>query len=244
MLRLREKDYVKDLLFDLSTDFQFEKPDFDCVLNAKESIEECCKAEYPAFFEKSIDDSDWTDISVSWVLSPMDKFYRLGQVFRVMFYIKLIRKDDKKREEYFTSAEKYLRHARVIGDALRSRGCGGRSTWHISEENAWLYILRGEYEKAIKLLSNARDSYIKNTYAIALMLTRDQQKCAEAENVLEKALSDQFNLDRSWSATLLCWLYELAGQDAKKKDLMAKHGNAMSKTYLRLLSSPEDDYKT
>ena len=241
---LHEKEYIKGLLFDEPIEIDFEKPVLYTVVKTLECIEECCKAEYSAFFEKSLTDSDWVDISSDWAVSALDKFYRLGLVYWVMYYIKIAKKDTMKQEEYFTNAKKYLQQARRVGDALRARGGGGRSTWHISEKMAWLYILHGENENAIRLLRNARDSYIKNTYAVALCLTNDKVKQMESENVLIDALADRFNLDHSWSATLLCWLYELTGQEVKKQAIIAKHESSMSKTYLKLLlPSQEEDYE-
>lgn len=247
-INLREKEYFRARIFDEPVSVSFDpnssstKKAMQGLVRAREAMEECCKAELKDFFEKPLEDNDWTTISEKWVYSATIKHYRLGIVYLTMFYIKVVNADERNREELRSNAEKYLRQAGRIGDELRARGPGAPHTGYIKEKLAWLYVLNGDYEQAVRLLRNVRESYAKNTYAIALMRTKDPACLKVAETTLREALADQYNLASSWSATLLCWLYEMTGQEEAKQAIASKYANAMSKTYLKLLaSSPEED---
>lgn len=243
----REKDFIRARIFNEPKSVFFDPNDnyimkeMQDLVTAKEAMEECCKAELPEFFEKPLEDGNWAQISERWAQTATVKFYRLGLIHLKMFYIKIVNADERNQEELRANAEKYLRQAGRIGDALRARGSGAPSTWYIKERQAWLHVLCGEPEQAVRLLCNARDSYVKNTYAIALMLTSGPARLKDAEVALKETLADRYNLASSWSATLLCWLYELTGQEAERHAVIEKYAHAMAKTYLRLLSlSPEE----
>jgi hypothetical protein len=114
-----------------------------------------------------------------------------------MFYIKVVNADERNREELRATAEKFLRQAGTIGDALRAQGPGAPGTGYIKEKLAWLHVLCGQPEQAIRLLRNARDSYAKNTYAIALMLTKIQCGSRKQKPLSKETRADRYNLAKN-----------------------------------------------
>ena len=165
-----------------------------------------------------------------WSVSPMDKLYRLGQVYLEMFFIKNVinHKDDARMEVYGRSCEKYLIAAKQVGDEIRRVGKSGRNTWFISERLARYYIIDGQYEKAVRLIEHARDSYIKNTYGIALLLSDMPDRFSKAETALKSAVNDKYNLAKDISIVMLAYVYKLSGNDDKLRKLLAENNGNLN----------------
>lgn len=107
-----------------------------------------------------------------------------------------------------------------------------RNTDYINNCLAKLNIIEDKYTEAIRNTRMSRRSYVRNTYAAALMLTNDKDSIKEAIKVLKYAVNDRNNNSRNFSLVLLAKAYQLMGYD-KDKERLIKDNN--STTVQRLL---------
>jgi hypothetical protein len=203
----------------LNEEFDYSIPfnDIRHVAKAKEIFEKCFQAETDISLESELDVVTLSRFARDWAESPMDKLYRLGHVYLEMFFIKNIinQKDDPKVEAYGRSCERYLTLARQVGDELKRTRLSGRRTGFISERLAHYYIISDNYESAIRLIERSNESFIKNTYAIALLLSDRSDRFIKAEAVLSSAATDNYNQAKDISTALLAYVYTLSGNKEK-----------------------------
>ena len=74
-INMREKEFLRARIFDEPVSVSFDPNDTSVkkamqgLARAREAMEECCRAEFKGFFEKPLEDGDWTAISEKWMLS-------------------------------------------------------------------------------------------------------------------------------------------------------------------------------
>lgn len=226
--KLVNKKYVSESL----------REDMTYIANAKSYFEKCFVVETNTSLEDDINIDEFVGNLKDWAESPMDKLYRLGLVYHEMYLIKNIisQKEDLKVILYSQRCEKYLSAAKKIGDECKKRNLSGRNTWFISEKLARHYIVRGSYEKAIKLLENTRDSFIKNTYAMALILSDIADKNGRAEKTLLEANNDKFNKAIDISIILLTYVYKLSKNESKYNELIQNINEKLNSNSNKLLT--------
>jgi hypothetical protein len=210
-------DFVCCKMLNKELDYNVPFDDIKDVAKAKDIFEKCFHAETDISFESELDVVALSRFARDWAESPMDKLYRLGQVYLAMFFIKNIinQKDEPKVEAYGLSCEKYLTAARKVGDELKRTRQSGRSTGFISERLAHYYIISGNYDSAISLIERSNESFIKNTYAIALLLSNKPERFTKAEAALISAAGDNYNQAKDISTALLAYVYKLSGNKGK-----------------------------
>lgn len=136
-------------------------------------------------------------------ISYVDVFYRIGCAFLNLYCIyELVKTEESKIEYYRANAEKYLFSSYNLSLKLKSTGRLNRNTWFISDKLAQCYILERKYDEAIKLIDKARDSYIKNTLAVALILTDKKENIEKAKEKLNEACNDKYNKANKFSEYL------------------------------------------
>ena len=237
-------EYICNKIKGKTFDISFSREDMQYIADGKELIQKCFTAETEVSLEEELDVSNLIKISNEWAVSSMDKMYRLGLAYLRMYYVKTVLKTDLDRsEQYRQSAEKYLLKAKKIGNEMRRTGRGKRDDWFISEKIAELYIISDQFDKAIQTTERAGASYIKNTYAIALLLSGSKENLAKAKETLKFAANDKFNKAKNISVVLLAYIYskqddlsELKELAIKEKDLL----NGKSKRLLSILEIKED----
>ncbi|MDN5301675.1 MAG: hypothetical protein PWQ60_1189 [Thermoanaerobacteraceae bacterium] len=166
------------------------------------------------------------------VISAVDKLYKLGVVYLHLYFVKLT--DNRGQEElpedansYGLEAKTYLTASKTIGEHYRKLGITGRTTFYINEKLSWYFILSEDYGQALELVKNCKESYIKNTYALALMFSNAVDKYRKAERVLNLAEADNYNKAMDTTVALKAVLYKLSGQcDAivKRKERLSSSG--------------------
>lgn len=119
-----------------------------------------------------------------------------------------------------------------LRNELSKRGMKFRNTDYINNCLAKLNIIEAKYTEAIRNTRMNRSSYVRNTYAAALILTGDKNNIRESMKILEAIVKDRHNLSRSLSIALLAKAYQLMGYD-KDKERLIKDNN--STTVQRLL---------
>lgn len=210
------------------------KEEMNYIAKARELLEKCFKAEDDFKIDKDISMSQLARISRQWAIPGIDKYYRLGSVYLYMFFVKLT-KQGIKEITYGNKGEKYLNTAILLGEEYRKLGISGRSTAFVKEKLAWYYILTGEYPKAVKLLENLKDGYIRNTYVIALMLSDLPDKFTQGELVLNEAILDKNNKTKDLSKVLLAYLYFISGQKDKYNSFLIKTKDGLNKSAKELI---------
>lgn len=196
--------------------------DMKYLAEAKSIFEKCFEVQANIQPSTDLDFIKMAEESNNWYVSLMDILYRLGLAYCNMYFVKLTKdKEQVKLDEYRGKAEVYLLASRVVGDENRKIG-NKRNTEFINEKIAWYYILKEDYDKAIKIIERSRDSYIKNTYAIALMLSNVPDKYQKAEAALSSAENDRYNKAKDTSIVLMAYLYKLSEQQDKYKLIMLK----------------------
>ena len=93
--------------------------------------------------------------------------------------------NDDLTSNYGRRAERYLTEAKRIATDM------AKNYKHIKEKLAWYYIFSGNYNQAIALTEKLEDKYVVNTYATALMLSKDPDNILKAEETLKKASEDK-----------------------------------------------------
>ncbi len=210
-------DYVCCKILNEKFNYDVSHQDMQYIVKAKDFLEKCFLAESDISLEGELDFVTLARYGKDWAESPMDKLYRLGQVYLEMFLIKKIinQKDDLKVEVYGNNCEKYLTAARQVGEEFKRTRISGRNTSFISERLAHYYIISGNYENAIKLIERPRESFIKNTYAIALLLSEQSDRFSKAEQALSLAAADNYNQAKDISIALQAYVYKLSGNQEK-----------------------------
>lgn len=152
-----------------------------------------------------------------WTRAPVEKLYRLGCAHSALSFIARAegRGDDLKKHTvnalYFLDA--------AAKTAMHSEE--KRSTWHISEKLAWTHMHAGNYKKAAALLLRAKQGYIANTRAIALLLCGTDEARFMALEALKAAARDRHNLALGLTRVMLAYLGKESG--ALPKTLSAKN---------------------
>ncbi len=211
------------------------------MVKAKDILEKCFEVESGVSLRVELDFIELANSAKDPVISLMDKLYQLGLIYLKMYFVRLTRDKTKEKtiELYRKKAEAYLTAAKVIGDQYRKMRISNRNTSFISEKLAWYYILNSNYNKAISLIENCRDSYAKNTYALALMLSDKVDKYQKAEIALSSAAADIYNKTKDITTALKAYLYKLSGQEEKHKSIVLNKKENLSKSGKRLLSMLE-----
>lgn len=231
-------DYVCSRMLNIKLDQVTSADDIKYIRKAKDYFKKCFQAETMMSFEDELDVVILSNCIKEWSLSPMDKVYRLGHVYLEMFFfMNLINNMDSPETKIFGSkCEKYLILSKEIGEDLRKKHNSRRDTRFIDEKLAHYYIIRGDYSAAIKLLEGSRESYIKNTYAIACMLSTVLHKFTKAEAALSSAVADNYNQARDFSQVLLAYVYKLSGKEEKLTQLISNRKTGLNNAVDRLLS--------
>jgi hypothetical protein len=209
-------DYICRKIVTAPMDFSITRKDIGYIEEARKYFERCYNAESDRSLEEDIDVKSLMQASENWSITPLDKLYRLGQVYLEMFFIKYILngKDNDRVILYGRKCEKYLIAAKQFGDEHR-KNHGGRNPSYIDEKLSHYYILQGNIDRAIELTEKLRDSYTKNTYAIALLLSNRADRFNKAEHALITAKDDQYNQAKDISSALLGYVYKLSGDEGK-----------------------------
>lgn len=213
------------------------REEMDYIVKAREVLERCFVAEANFELDIDIDARQLANQSKNWVISSIDKTYRLGLVYLHMFFVKLTKHgSEESTDAYGKKAEAYLNIARLIGEEYRKLKIISRNISYIHEKLAWYYIFTGDYDKAIKMSERLRDSYTKNTYSIALMLSSVPDRFNLAEVALKAAESDKYNMASDISKALLVYLYKLSGQENKYNDFLSNTKEKLNSSGKRLIS--------
>lgn len=226
-------------------DFSYKKYTKDDVISipkAKELFEKCWYTETNLSLERSLDYSNLASYTGKWAISPIDKIYKVGCLYLNMYFVKKSNNDINNVEEYRDKTFKYLNTCVNIGRELSKSKFGRRNYWFVNEKLATYYLISGDFEKATIAIQNARDSYIKNTYAIALILSNEKDNLVKAEKALELAVEDKHNLARNKSIALLAYVYNVQGKNNAFKSLIHKERSLVessSKKYLEYLGLGE-----
>ena len=192
---------------------------------AKEYIDKCFES---LFNTKPNPDIDFTHLASQYdenselkKLSIIDMLYRMGLIYLYLYFMEVIRGKNSSinMEEYGNKAGTYLRAAKRVANLYRSKGVNRRNTYYINNWLAWYYILTGNLKSAEHEIKGAKDGYVKCTYAIVLLLFKQDSKYTLAEQILEPLLND--DKSRSRAAVLLACIYRLSGQEQKYSRLIS-----------------------
>jgi len=167
--------------------------------SAVELLEKCYRAETNMSLDK-IDTKALAAMQKEWTRAPSEKLYRLGCVYSGMAFVARATGEDAK--PHAQKALALLEAAKRVTESYTDRK---HNTWHISEKIAWTHIYMGQYERAAKLLSRAKQGYIINTYAIALMLMDTEDAYQKAWQALQNAARDRRNLASGLSGLLYAY---------------------------------------
>lgn len=180
--------------------------------------------------------------STGWKVDISDKLYRLGTVYLTMYMVKVCCEGEtEKSMSYKASAERMLGQAYEVGEQRRKLRLTKRNMNFILEKLAWLYIVSGEYDKAVELLEGKQDSYIKHTYAVAVVLTRRLCQYEKAEALLREVANDCYYKGREVALVILAHVYRLTGKN-KEAEAICQQAHSFStraKTLLNMLAGGE-----
>ncbi len=188
--------------------------------SAVELLEKCYHAETELPLDK-LDTKALALLQKEWTRAPSEKLYRLGCAYSGMAFVARATGEDAK--PHAQKALALLEAAKRVTESYTDRK---HNTWHISEKIAWTHIYMGQYERAAKLLSRAKQGYVINTYAIALMLLGGEDAFEKARLALQSAARDRRNLAAGLSGLLYCYACKKTGQDLPPlpKTLSVKNG--------------------
>lgn len=192
--------------------------------SAIENLEKCFSAETDMPLNR-LDTGELAASIKEWARSPIDKLYRLGCAYNDKAFIALAEGNGDNAAANAKKSVYFFEAAKSVSDKCKDKR---RNTWHISEKAAWSYMHMGKSTKAAKLLENARAGYIKNTYAIALLLTGTKENSAKAKSALEAAAKDSHNLASGLTRLLLAYL---SGQ----KSISSKNMSSKNKRLAAIL---------
>lgn len=157
---------------------------------ADELLAKCFSAETDMELSR-LDTHTLCTLHKEWTRSPIEKLYRLGCAQSALAFVARVRQSD---DELKTHADKAIYLLEAAAKTAMQSEDRRRSTWHISEKLAWTHMHAGRYEKAAALLARARQGYIANTRAIALMCCETPQAREKAVQTLQTAAGDRHNL--------------------------------------------------
>jgi len=188
--------------------------------SAVELLEKCYRAETDMPLDK-MDTKALAAMQKEWTRAPSEKLYRLGCAYSGMAFVARATGEDA--DPHAQKALKYLEAAKRVTESYTDRK---HNTWHISEKIAWTHMNMGQYERAAKLLSRAKQGYIINTYAIALMLTGTEDAYQKAWQALQGAARDRHNLASGLSGLLYAYACKKTGHEPPPlpKTLSVKNG--------------------
>lgn len=179
------------------------------IQSASEYLEKCWAAETDLSLSGTLNIKELAGQIKQWTRSPIDKLYQLGCVASAQAFVALAEGKTEQSKKDAENADRLLNAAKRISDMCKDVK---RNTWHISEKMAWTHIMRGEYSAAANLLKRAKAGYILNTYAIALMLSGDDEDLGTATAALEAAVQDKNNLAKGLSRVLYAYLKKQSGE--------------------------------
>ena len=188
--------------------------------SAVELLEKCYRAETDMSLDK-LDTKTLALLQKEWTRAPSEKLYRLGCAYSGMAFVARATVEDAK--PHAQKALALLEAAKRVTESYTDRK---HNTWHISEKIAWTHIYMGQYERAAKLLSRAKQGYIINTYAIALMLSGGEDAFEKARLALQSAARDRRNLASGLSGLLYAYACKKTGHEPPTlpKTLSVKNG--------------------
>ncbi len=206
----------KELILD------YDQKDAVYIDSAREHLDKCFQAESDiSLYEQDIDATKLARFIRAWAVSPIDKLYRLGVVnLEACVIEKMSGRDPNKGTSYGDVACKFMSAAINIAREAAKQGTRIKNTNYINEKLARYYIISERYDDAIKLTSRCREPYIKNTYAIALIMSGDKGSLKKAANVLENTIKDRYNLSKNVSVILCAYTYKLMGDERKATELI------------------------
>lgn len=158
--------------------------------SAQELLVKCFAAESDMDLSK-LDTRVLSKLHKEWTRSPIEKLYRLGCAQSALAFVARVREESDALKAHADKAIYLLEAAAKTAMQSEDRR---RSTWHISEKLAWTHMHAGRYEKAASLLARARQGYIANTRAIALLCCKTPQAREKAVQALTAAAGDRHNL--------------------------------------------------
>lgn len=229
-------EYICNKIVGDSIRLNYTKFDYQNILESLELMEKCIKLLTNCELNEVEKIGKEIKIESFWNGSPMDILYQVGNIYLLMYFVKLqFDSSDERIFLYREYTEKFLKEAINVGNEMKRTGISNRNTWFISEKLARYYIISGDYKLAIKLLEKSRDSYIRNTYAIALILEGSEDSLSIAKQTLEGIIDDRYNKSDSLTLFLLLYMYkfhdnysEIEKIKAKKNDLITKSHNLLA----------------
>ncbi|NLY77259.1 MAG: hypothetical protein GX080_04100 [Tissierellia bacterium] len=201
------------------------------LVYGKELMEKCYKEVIGIDMNDELDLGLLTNISKKSTTSPVDILYSLGVLYFKMYFIKHVQNKQDNIQVYRSYAYKFLNGAIDLRKEFRKQRIPFRNTDYINNCLANLNIIDNNYREAIYNTKRSKTSYIKNTYAAALMLTNDMNNIREATRILKPIVSDKHNLSRNLSIVLLAKAYQLIGEEKEQERLI----NDSNKSVDRLL---------
>jgi hypothetical protein len=178
--------------------------DEENINKAYKLFKDCISAETDIDIGKQYNYNELLIMTKKWAIAPSDKYYRMGLVFLYIYYMRKIKGlNDDLTSNYGRRAERYLTEAKRIATDM------AKNYKHIKEKLAWYYIFSGNYNQAITLTEKLEDSYVVNTYATALMLSKNPDNLLKAEEALKKASKDKNSKVMSTTNLLLDNLLKL-----------------------------------
>lgn len=209
----------------------------DNLVKSKELIEKCFQVVTNISVNEKIDLIKLSKISKDSIISPIDIFNSLGNIYFKMYYVKLIKNSEEGLIEYKKLAEDYFLNAINLRKEFYKQKIPFRSISYIKAGLGKLYILSGSYADAIKITKGIKDGYIVNTYAAALILTGEIENINEANNLLEDAVKDKYNLAKPLSLALLAKTHELTENYEKLSKLLNEANKEANKSTEKLFKS-------
>ncbi|MBV1820520.1 hypothetical protein L0P54_10725 [Anaerosalibacter bizertensis] len=228
--------YICLKISDKKIKFDYSSEDTRYISRGKKLLEKCFEVESKTLFNKDMDVSELAKNIGKWHVSPIDKLYKLGiSNLKTYFVLKMLGVNSNKIDKYGDVGEKLLLTAIEVAYEGKRQKNIRRNTNYINEKLGKYYIISERYGSAIKITKNCRQSYIKNTYAGALILSKDKNNINKAINVLKSAKEDRYNLSRELSLVLLIYTYKLSDENQKIGELMEELDGSMSKKSRKLL---------
>lgn len=229
-------EYICSKMDDKEFVFVYNSEEAEYIAKGKKYIEKCFRVESDISFDEELDVSKLAREIPKWSVSPVDKLYRLGLAnLEIYFILKMLGKDLIKVEKYGHDAEKFLLTGKNVAYEGRKQGTLRRNIDYINEKLAKYYIVSERYDDAIKVVCRCKNAYIKNTYAMALILSEDEENINKAVSVLEIATKERNNLARELSIILLIYAYKITGENLKMMKFIESTGSLTSKKSRGLL---------
>ncbi|MDR7870712.1 MAG: hypothetical protein RIN55_07645 [Tissierellaceae bacterium] len=202
---------------------QYSKIDYENIVTAHELMKKCIMN----LTNYNIDDIDYVKEELFkdefWIGSPIDILSHIGNIYMYMFLIKKqLKNNDMTTDGYRDLSIHYLNEAIKAGYRLKGQGTN-RNTWFVTERIGRYHIINDDYKEAIRLLEKARDSYIKNTLAIALLLDGSKESIDKAKQLLKVVLGDRYNLADGQTMALLIYIHKLEDEFNEIESLIKRY---------------------